>query len=311
MKNIIYILLFISTGIVAQETTNDNGILLGAYIPTQAEGIPASAKKMFVNKLGQIITKNGISDNVYNSRFILVPNVTVLSKNVTATAPPKVAINLGVTLYIGDGVAGNLFESEYFELKVVGTNETKAYISALKRLSPKNTAVQDFITRGKQKIINYYNENCDLIVKKAGSLESQNKLEEALEQLANVPEASSCFDKIERKMGNLYQKIIDRDCKIKLAEAQAIWAANQNIGAANEAAVILASIDPQAKCFSQVNSLFSKISSRVKDLSDRSWNYQLKVLDLKKRAINAARDIGVAYGRNQPQNVTYNTRGWY
>ena len=57
--------------------------------------------------------------------------------------------------------------------------------------------------------------------------------------------------------------------------------------------------------------MFSKISSRVKDLSDRSWNYQLKVLDLKKRAINAARDIGVAYGRNQPQNITYNTRGWY
>lgn len=311
MKNIIYILLFISTAVVAQSTSTNNGILLGAYIPSQAEGIPASAKKMFVNKLGQIITKNGISDNVYNSRFILVPNVTVLSKDVTPTAPPKVALNLGVTLYIGDGVAGNLFESEYFELKGVGTNETKAYISALKRLSPKNTAVQDFIARGKQKIINYYNENCDLIVKKSGSLESQGQLEEALEQLANVPEASSCFDKIERKMSNLYQKVIDRDCKLKLAEAQAIWAANQNIDAANEAGAILASIDPEANCFSQVKSLFSKISSRVKDLSDRSWNYKLKVLDLNKRAIDAARDVGVAYGRNQPQNVTYNTRGWY
>ncbi len=311
MKTIIYILLFITTTLVAQDTANNNGILLGAYIPSQAEGIPASAKKMFVNKLGQIITKNGISDNVYNSRFILVPNVTVLSKNVTATAPPKIALNLGVTLYIGDGVAGNLFESEYIELKGVGTNETKAYISALKRLSPKNAVVQDFIARGKQKIINYYNENCGLIIKKSGSLESQNQLEEALEVLANVPEASSCFDKISSKMKTLYQKLIDRDCKLKLAQAQGIWAANQDIDAANEAGAILASIDPQANCFSQVKSLFSKISNRVKELSDRSWNYKLKVLDLNRRAINAARDIGVAYGRNQPQNVTYNTRGWY
>ncbi len=311
MKNIIYIVLFITSTLVAQDTSNNNGILLGAHIPSQAEGIPSSAKRMFINKLGQIITKNGISDNVYNSRFILVPNVTVLSKDVTATAPPKVALNLGLTLYIGDGVAGNLFESEYLELKGVGTNETKAYISALKRLSPKNVAIQDFINRGKQKIINYYNENCDLIVKKSGSLETQNQLEEALVLLANVPEASSCFDKIERKMGNLYQKLIDRDCKLKLAEAQAIWAANQDIDAANEAGAILASIDPQANCFSQVKSLFSKISKRVKDLSDRSWNYKLKVLDLNRRAINAARDVGVAYGRNQPQNITYNVRGWY
>ncbi len=266
---------------------------------------------MFINKLGQIITKNGMSDNVYNSRFILVPNVTVLSKDFTATAPPKIALNLGVTLYIGDGVAGNLFESEYLELKGVGTNETKAYISALKRLSPKNVAIQDFIARGKQKIINYYNENCDLIVKKSGSLESKGQLEEAIEQLANVPEASSCFDKVKSKMSSLYIKYIDRDCKLKLAEAQSIWVANQNIDAANEAGAILSTIDPQANCFSEVKSLFSKIADRVKELSDRSWNYQLKVLDLNKRAIDAARDVGVAYGNNQPQNVTYNTRGWY
>lgn len=311
MKNIIYILLFITTTVVAQGTSNDNGISLGAYIPSQAEGIPASAKKMFVNKLGQIITKNGVSDNVYNSRFILVPNVTVLSKDITPTAPPKIALNLGVTLYIGDGVAGNLFESEYIELKGVGTNETKAYISALKRLSPKNAAIQDFISRGKQKIINYYNDNCNLIIKKAGSFEAQGQLEEAIEQLANVPEASTCFDKVKSKMSSLYKKYIDQDCKRKLAEAQSVWAANQDIDAANEAGAILATINPEANCFSQVKSLYSKISSRVKELSDRSWNYKLMVLDLNKRAINAARDVGVAYGKNQPQNVTYNTRGWY
>lgn len=295
---------------VAQEKINTDGIALATYVPQQIENVPASARKMLVNRLAQIITKNGISENPYNSRFVLVPNVTVLSKDVTATAPPKIALNLNVTLYIGDGIEGTIFASESIELKGVGTNETKAYMSAIKRLSPKNTQVLEFVEAGKTKIIEYYNANCSNILKKASALESQNQFEEALVLLTTVPEASTCFDKVKSKIKVLYQKSIDRDCKQKLSEATAIWSANQDLNAANEAGAILASVEPQGSCYGQVKSLYAKIAARVKDVSDRDWKYQLKVLDLNETYIKAARDVGVAYGKNQPQNVNYNVRSW-
>lgn len=312
MKKIICIaLFFVATSLVAQEKSSNDGISLAAYVPQQVEGIPASAKKMLLNRLTQIITKNGISENVYNSRFILAPNVAVLSKDITATAPPKTALNLNVTLYIGDGISGTLFASQSIELKGVGNNENKAYIAAIKRLSPKNPEILEFVAKGKEKIIEYYNNNCSLILKKAAALEAQNEFEEALVVLTNVPEASTCFNKVKSKIAILYKKSIDRDCKQKLAEASAIWSANQNIDAANEAGAILSTVEPQGACYGQVKSLYAKIAARVKDLSDRGWKYQLKVLDLKKTAIRAARDVGVAYGKNQPNNVTYSVRGWY
>ena len=60
MKKIIYTVLFlVSMVMFGQE--NDNAITLGAYIPEQAEGIPTYAKSMLKNKLGRIITENGIS----------------------------------------------------------------------------------------------------------------------------------------------------------------------------------------------------------------------------------------------------------
>ncbi len=312
MKKILYIaLFFVVTSLVAQEKKSSDGITLAAYVPQQVEGIPASAKKMLLNRLTQIITKNGISNNVYNSRFVLAPNVSVVSKDITPTAPPKTALNLNVTLYIGDGVSGTLFASQSIELKGVGTNENKAYISAIKRLSPKNPEILEFVDKGKEKIIEYYNTNCGNILKQAAALEAQNEFEEALVVLTNVPEASTCFNKVKSKIAVLYKKSIDRDCKQKLAEASAIWAANQDINAANEAGNILSSVEPQGACYGQVKSLYAKIAARVKDLSDRDWKYQLKVLDLKKSAIKAARDVGVAYGKNQPKSVTYNVRGWY
>lgn len=312
MKKIVYTILFlVVTTLVAQEKKSSDGISLAAYVPAQVEGIPASAKKMLLNRLTQIITKNGISNNVYNSRFVLAPNIDVVSKDITPTAPPKTALNLNVTLYIGDGISGTLFASQSIELKGVGTNENKAYIAAIKRLSPKNADVLAFVETGKEKIIEYYNNNCSNIIKQASALEAQNQFEEALILLTNVPEASTCFNKVKAKIGALYKKAIDRDCKQKLAEASAIWAANQDIDAANEAGAILSTVEPQGSCYGQVKSLYAKIAARVKDLSDRDWKYQLKVLDLKKSAIKAARDVGVAYGKNQPKSVTYNVRGWY
>lgn len=310
MKKINIILFFLASfSMIAQD--NNSGILLGSHIPEQSEGIPSSAKSMFINKLGQIITKNGISDDVNNSRFVLVPNVTVVSKNITATAPLKTALNLEITLYIADGIAGNLFASESFSMKGVGNNETKAYMSAINRLKPNSPAIQQFITKGKNKIVDYYNNNCDLILSKVSMLETQQEFDEALYLLSTVPEVSTCFSKASKLIKSIYKKAIDRDCKLRLAEANGIWTSNQDINAANEAASILAQIEPSASCFRDVKSLFSKISSRVKDLSDRDWNYKLKVLDLKKSEIQAARDIGTAYGNNQPQNVTYDYKGWY
>ncbi len=290
---------------------NDNGITLGTYISEQSEGIPAHARNMLKDKLRLIIIKNGISDNIYNSRFIITPNITVLSKNITGTAPPMVVLNIDLTLYIGDGIAGNLFSSESITLKGVGTNENKAYMTALKRVNPKNPDIQRFISNGKQKIIEYYNNNCNLMVKKAQSLEAQNNFEEALFTLTSVPEASDCFNSVKSKIKPLYTKTINRDCKVKLNEASAIWAANQDIDAANSAGALLANIEPTSSCFTQVKSLYAKIATRVKDLGDRDWNYDLKVLEVQVNTIQAARDVGMAYGKNQPESMTYNVRGWY
>jgi hypothetical protein len=55
--------------------------------------------------------------------------------------------------------------------------------------------------------------------------------------------------------------------------------------------------------------LVDKISKRVFELDKREWDFKLQQykdgVDLQKAIISAARDIGVAYGNNQP-DVIYN-----
>jgi hypothetical protein len=312
MKKIIQILiLFIAISVFSQSTGVNDKILLGAYIPKQAENIPHIAKKMLYNKLTQAITKNGISDDINNSRFIITPKVFVLSKNITATAPTMHAVNLEVTLYLGDGISGNLFSSETFTLKGVGTNENKAFISAFKRLNPNNKILKEFLLSGKEKIIDYYNNNCNLIINKVDNLEMQNRMIDALVILSSIPEASSCFESVKPRIHNLYLKAINEDCKNKLNIANSIWVANQDINSANKAGAILSTVNPNSACFTEVNVLYNKIASRVKEVSDRPWKYSLKMIDVKLTEIEAARQVGIAYGNNQPKSVSYNIHGWY
>jgi hypothetical protein len=291
-------------------------ITLAAYVPQQIDKMPDAARSILANKLNQIVTQNGMGGAANNERFIITANVNVISKDLTATAPPMTALVLEVTLYIGDGFAGTKFSSTSISVKGVSESETKAYISALKGISPTNSNIQSFVGNGKSKIIEYYNSKCDFIIKEAQTLVSQNNFEEAIFKLTSVPEVcKECYDKCMDAVGPIYQKQIDRECKSKLMEANTAWNAAQDSYGADTAGGILAQIDPNASCYKEALALSNKIAQRIKEIDQRDWKLQLKEqqdnVDIQKATIKAIRDIGVAYGNGQPKTVTYNVRGWW
>ena len=318
MKNITILTIFFLLNIVSFAQNNrgksdDAGrIALASVVSEQIEGLTPSAKSSLQNKLNQIATKNGMGGSSLNNRFIITANVVVLTKDITATAPPMQAYTLEVTLYIGDGIEGTLFSSTSVTLKGVGETETKAYMAALKNLKVADPKYQSFIEQGKNKIIEYYNSKCDFMLKEAEMLTGQNEFDAAISKLVGIPEVcKECHDKALTAVQPIYQKKIDRDCKIKLQEAQGIWNAGQDMSSAENTGAILSTIEPDAACFSEVQALNKKIADKIKQIDDREWKYTLKEQAQESERIEAYRAIGVAYGNNQPQNVTYNYNSWW
>jgi hypothetical protein len=305
---LVALFLFSITENFAQSTSSkdENRIMLTSWVPPTIEGMPKIARKNLQNKLKQVVTKNGLGGSPYNTRFIISANVSVMSKDILPGPPTMHAYNLDITLYIGDGFEGTVFASETISVKGVGTNENKAYISALKRISPKNPDVQAFVKTGKEKIIQYYKDNCDLIIKKAQNLATQNKQKQAIFMLSAVPSAcEECYVKAMNAIKPIYQDYINRDCKIKLQKATGIWNAAQDMAAAEEAGAMLASIDPDASCAGQARTLSNKIAAKVKQIDAREWKYIVKDQQQESERIKAIRDIGVAYGKGPKANVTY------
>ncbi len=287
-------------------------ITLATFVPQQIDQMPEAARSSLANKLSQIVTQNGLGGKASNERFIITANINVISKDFTATAPPMQAYVLDITLYIGDGIDGTKFSSVSTQVKGIGESETKAYISALKSLKTTDSKYQSFIETGKIKILEFYNSRCDFIIKESKALANQNRFEEAIFNLTSVPEVcKECFDKCMDAIAPIYKQQIDRDCKLKLAEATNLWSANQTVEAGNQAGEILSTIEPLASCFVEVKTLSNKIATRIKELDAREWNYKLKEQAQVSERIKAYRDIGVAYGKGQPKTVVYNVRGWW
>ena len=289
-------------------------IQLSTFVSEQIDDLPSTAKNILKNKLNKIVTMNGLSGTT-NSRFIITPNISILYQEVLSGPPRKVALTLEINFYIGDGIQGTLFGSETITVKGVGNSFAKAYTSALKQVKSKNPIFKDFLINGKTKIIKYYNDRCDFILKEADMKANKNDFDASIATLTSVPEVcKDCYEKAMNLVGLIFQRKIDFECRLDLAEAKNAWNISLDESAAKNASTFLAKIDPNSSCYKDALDFSNVVAKRISDLDNREWSFKMKVqqdnVDIRKESIKAARDIGTAYAKNQPE-VVYNIRGWW
>ena len=311
---VLSIYLFVAIDSMAQNNLKSSDdisrIALYSYVPKQVESLSPESASLLKNKLSEVATQNGMGGSSAKERFFITCNVSVLSKEIAPTPQPMVSMNIQVTLYVGDAIDGKKFSSVSKTVVGVGVTETKAYIDAFKRIKPSDPVFKELVEQGKNEIIEFYNSQCDFILTEAKSLSEQNKFDASLNRLTSVPTVcKDCFSRAYALIANVYQKKIDFECTKLLTEATAVWSSKQDMNGANAAAQLLKQIPPGSKCSSGAQDLVNSISKRVLELDKREWDFKLRQyedgVEIEKAIISAARDIGVAYGNNQP-DVIYN-----
>ncbi|HPI45468.1 MAG TPA: hypothetical protein PLH91_09565, partial [Tenuifilaceae bacterium] len=247
-------------------------------------------------KMEQIAVQNGLGAAASNPRFCIVPAVNVLSKEITPTAPPMQALNLDVTFYIVDAASQTIFSQTNIQVKGVGQTEDKAYMQALKNLNVKAGQFKGFVESGKEKILEYYNSQCDVVLKGAQALAGQKKYEESLFTLLSVPDVCrECFDKSMDLSVDIYKQYANYKCTEYMSGAKAAWA-NMN---ADKAAEFLGKITPDMECYEQAVKLTDEITQ--KQLADGAnvWQFKMKQYDdsveKEKMMIQAGKEVAVSW----------------
>ena len=289
-------------------------ISLTSVVADLAENLPEPAIGLLGNKMQQIATINGLGASSLTSRFIITVNLAVLTKDIIPGPPTMIAQNLEATFYIADYQQKKVFSTITIALKGIGINETKAYIAAIKNIKSTSPDLKRFVELGKNKIIEYYNSQCDFIIKDAQAKSSMKQYVEAVSTLSAIPDVcKDCYMKALSAMEPIYKLYIDDQCRKLLNTAQNSWNGSQNSGGADAAGLSLSSIDPEAACFGEAKQLMAQIEQKVLADEKREWNFKMKQqkdgINLEKQRIEAYRAVGEAYGLHQT-STAYNLKGW-
>ncbi len=303
-------ILFLGTSLGQENDLIGQGITLSVIIPEQEDPFPSGAESYLVNKLTQVAINNGIAAGKDFSRFFIAANIAMTNKDILPGPPRQVSQNMEVTLYIADYFDKKIYSSTTVNAVGVGTNETKCVINALKGIPVNSPQLNRFVEEGKGKILAYYAQQGERIIRQAESLAARHRYDEAFYLLTSIPDAAGeVFDKAMDATLRIYQAYVDRLCDENLAQARAAWAANQNSAGAAQAGRFLSQIYPDAKCYGEAMSLYGEIKGKVLD----DWKFEMKKwqdgVDLQSQRISAMRDVGVAFGNGQ-QPVTYAGLGW-
>lgn len=311
-KYICLLILVIITIKVWGQATDVNAVAVSPYVAPNC-GIPPSAETVLESKLTNLILASGmISDP--NQRFILTAQVTTLTEDVTATAPVQYVYTLSVNLYFGDGIDGKLFASSNFETKGVGVSKEKAYLAALKALSPNDPKLKAMLKDAQEKVVEYYDSQGPSILRQAEEATNKQNYDEAFYLLNQIP--STCpdlFAEANDMKIKVYNASVSEEGERLLAEARDIWNNGQNKEAADRAGAILASIDPQSSAYKEAQTLHSQIAAKMKSIDDSEWNVTLQQpkddKSVRKAQLKTAKEIAVARAKNQPKAV-YRSHWW-
>ena len=211
MRNILKIMFLgvgmtMATAVCAQNNNgkSDDAARIALAPVINDSNLPLSAKQMLENKIRKICTLNGLAGEGSNPLFSIKASVDVVSRDYTATAPPMHTLVLNVNLYIVDNKNGNVYSQTSVEVKGAGQNETKAYSQAIKNINPKQGQFKAFVEQGKNKILEFYNSQCDFVISQAQALKSQGRDDDAAAVLHSVPKVcKECYDQCMELAGQM------------------------------------------------------------------------------------------------------------
>jgi hypothetical protein len=293
----------------AQSGDASSEIAIMAITPSEADGFPAGAIPALKNKMSQMAAASGFGSMNHFAQFCMMVTVDVESKDVVAGAPPKYSETLNFNFYIVDQFDQKVFATTTIRAKGIGNSEDKAFVQAINGINARSTDLAAFVSAGRDKIIDYYNDNCTKIIAKAYSLSQLEQYEEALFFLSQIPAASDCYLHSIAATTEIYNLYQDRMCSENLARAKAVWSASQNAEGGLAAGVFLARISPEGRCFPDAEDLFEEIKREVKDDKEFAKNFMIKQWDdtvtLESQTIEAARQVGISWGDHQ-QPITTN-----
>lgn len=202
MKNknllILSVILFLSISVAKAQSIR--------VLPISSSQINETAASLLYNRLNQVVSLNGIGSTDNSNRFLMISSVSVLSIEATETVPINYVAEVEISIFIVDNSKKLLMSQEIITSKGVADNETKAVQEAIKSIKGRDPKLKKMITVAKDRILDYYNNECETVMQTINTYLEMEMYDEALNELNAIPQIDANLDCYNNSM-NILSKI--------------------------------------------------------------------------------------------------------
>lgn len=130
----------------------------------QPKGLSVNnAVKLLQERLEQALVLNNAASE--NSPFLLETEILLLSCQTTPSTPVQVVAEIEMICSITDKLRGETIQQADFQFTGIDTTREKAILNAVKQLRARDPKLKKFILRGKEKLIEKYLSESQIIEK--------------------------------------------------------------------------------------------------------------------------------------------------
>jgi hypothetical protein len=289
-------------------------LTLGIVLPEPSDELSQDQVQKLESKIIQIINNSNEVTVGYTNDIVVYPIISVNETGVVEGGLQNITVTtLDFALFVKQISTNLVYNSFSKKIKGSGNNKAQAISNAFSQINTNDAAYKQFIIASKEKILKYYAENCQAIIRNADNLSAKQQYEQSISLLQSIPNASACYNDAQKKSLEVYKKYQTILCSQNITKAKAAIAINNY----KEAMAALGVIDPASSCYPEVKNLIAQVSSKIErkeqraaDLEEQRINAtrekQQLAADLETQRINAAREIAKAYYANSVRVVKYN-----
>ncbi len=271
---------------------------------TKGNVVPEGVNRKLEGKLMRALGAAGMMEAPYDSRFFVAGRFDDAYNDVTGGPSQKTYVKTTLTLYIGDAEEHKIFATESFELSGVGGSEEQAYTKCLNKISSSNPKLVEFLRKGHQTIIDYFDAHYQSYLDKARQAMASRNYDEALYYATTVPSCSRGYAQAHSLAMTIMGDRTNYDGQKLLQLAKAAWATDPTASGAEEAHSYLSQIDPGSSAYKAAQEL----SAQMSKTTQKQWEFENiqkhnDAIALEKHRITAAKEAAVAWAKSRPKTV--------
>lgn len=229
-------------------------------------------------KIQSMVSNYGMSGTDYINDFVIYPKFEIYEQEIIPGTYGDIhSMEAELTLLVVDAKTKSLLAAA-FPLKLKGESRRSrddAITKSIGRIKTRGQDIEKFMGDIKQKIMEYYQSNCNRIYNEANAMLNNGLVEAAINLLLTVPNSLSgdCYAKIQSKLVEAYVVYSNLKCKTLIREAKAAI----NKSELNYARGLLEQISKNSSCYSEAQSLMKGMDTKKNSENPEGKNKDAEV----------------------------------